>query len=407
MIKPACFIAALALVIGGCRQSPDRNMAEVLPIITDTTISSSCPFLSNDNNGGLVMSWVKENNDTDAILCYSVLNEEDNNVPQTYEIPASRGVHPHGENLPKVVCKPDGTLIAMWGIRNPKPNNKYSGLVSYAVSKNGGNDWSEAVPLASDTASYDQRYFDMEVLPSGEVAAIWLDSRLKSGKEGSTLFYAVTGADNRFAAERPIAESCCPCCRTDLFVDGKGNIHAAFRDIIQDSIRDMVHMVSTDQGKTFSSAERISIDNWAVDGCPHTGPAMAENKSGLHFAWYTMGSGNGVFYNRSADGKSFSVKENVSSQPTAKHPQITTTSSGDILIAWDQVVKHGELSNNMILLQRRSPEGKTMSTDTITSASEVAYFPVLKERKDGSVLVAYTLQKGEKNTVYYRKFALK
>ncbi|WP_276133864.1 hypothetical protein [Polluticoccus soli] len=405
-MKKIYLIPALAMISFGCRNSSD-NTQEAKPITTDTTISSSCPFLAKDNKGGLAMSWIKELNDTDAILCYSVLDKEGDRFTQTYEIPASKGVHPHGENLPKVVCKPDGTLIAMWGLPNPSPKNKYSGLVSYAVSKNGGKDWSEAIPLVSDTSSYDQRYFDMEVLPSGEVAALWLDSRFKKGKEGSTLFYAVADANNRFVGEHPIAESCCPCCRTDLFVDSKGNIHAAFRDIIEDSIRDMVHIVSIDQGKTFLSPERISVDNWAIEGCPHTGPTMAENKNGLHFAWYTMGTGSGVFYNHLTGGKTFSAKENVSSLPTAKHPQILATSANDLLIAWDQVVKSGDAANNMVLVQRRSPDGKMVSTDSITTAADVAYFPVLREYKERSVMMAFTVQKGKKSQVYYKKYLLK
>ncbi len=66
-------------------------------------------------------------------------------------------------------------------------------------------------------------------------------------------------------------------------------MHVLYRGIIDDSIRDMVHMMSTDAGKTFTAPERISNDNWVLNGCPHTGPAMTENADGLHFSWFTGG----------------------------------------------------------------------------------------------------------------------
>lgn len=399
-------ILATVITLHGCKPNQERGLSAAHSITTDTTIASSCPFLSKDNHGNVVMSWVKELNDTDAIMCYSVLGQ-DGSIAHTYEIPASKGLHPHGENMPKVACKTDGTLIAMWGIANPNPNNKYSGLVSYAVSKNGGKDWSAAIPLVADTSSYDQRYFDMGVLPSGEIALVWFDSRGKNGKEGSTLYYATSGGTDRFVGEKPIAESCCPCCRTDLMVDKKGNIHVAFRDIIGDSIRDMVHMVSENAGKSFTEPVRISADNWAINGCPHTGPTMAENSKGLHFAWYTMGTGNGVFYDHSADqGKTFSSKENVSPEPSAKHPQLLAAHNDDLFIAWDQSIKKGEDYNNIILMQHRSPAGAVVSNHSITTTSTVATYPVLIENSNKNIFIAYTVQNGDKSKVYYNKYSL-
>ena len=86
----------------------------------------------------------------------------------------------------------------------------------------------------------------------------------------------------------------------------------------------MVHIVSTDEGKTFTQPQRISQDNWVISGCPHTGPAMAENKEGIHFTWFTGGSGSGIYYNNSKDnGKTFAARDSVSGK-AAKHCQITS-----------------------------------------------------------------------------------
>ncbi len=95
----------------------------------------------------------------------------------------------------------------------------------------------------------------------------------------------------------------------------------------------MVHIYSKDGGETFTQPVRISADNWAVNGCPHTGPAMTSNRAGLHFAWFTMGGGEGVFYSKSINnGITFSGRESISARPTAKHPQLAAMPTGDLLL---------------------------------------------------------------------------
>src|SRR5436190_1839637 len=139
------------------------------------------------------------------------------------------------------------------------------------------------------------------IQPHGEIGIIWLDNRKTTTKEGSALYFASTNGKNGFEGGRLIAEPCCQCCRTDLYVDKKGGIHALFRGIVQDSIRDMVHIASTDGGNTFSIPKRINEDNWVLNGCPHTGPAMTENNEGIHFAWFTGGKNKGCYYTKTTD----------------------------------------------------------------------------------------------------------
>jgi hypothetical protein len=51
------------------------------------------------------------------VLCYSILDGHD----KTIVIPASTNIHAHAENLPKVIFKPSGDIIAVWGAKNPNP----------------------------------------------------------------------------------------------------------------------------------------------------------------------------------------------------------------------------------------------------------------------------------------------
>ncbi|HLP43042.1 MAG TPA: sialidase family protein [Fibrobacteria bacterium] len=395
----------LGLMVLACNKlSPSgrEENAGIAPRDVDT-LPSSCPFLTEDPKGNIVLSYVREVNDSVFMMCYVVSEDKGKSFGNPIEIPSSRGVRPHGENLPKMVFKPDGEILAIWGVSNPSPTKKYGGLVFYAQSHDGGKTFSEAKPLVRDTTSIDQRYFDVAVLPDGEAGIVWLDNRRKSENNGSTLYFAVTKGNNGFQEERPLQESTCVCCRTELFVGSGGKIHVAYRIILNDSIRDMVHMVSTDGGKAFSPPQRISPDDWVINGCPHTGPTMTENQNGLHFSWFTMGKGEGVFYGRSADyGKTFSPRESVSSKPSAKHPQITAFESGNLAIVWDEASQQGDATGNHIGLQVRDPLGKVIGGKIATSDSGNFSFPVLKAIDNATLLIAYTARHGKKSKVNYQ-----
>ncbi len=387
-------IIALALVfsVSSCKTVTDEKQEPISakPIATDAGYITSSPYLTKDQNDNIVLSFIKEINDSVAVMNYAVSNDKGISFGTAIEIPASKNVLPSGESMPKMIFKPNGEIIAVWGVENPSPDNKYNGLVYYSQSFDKGKSWSEAKPLVKDTASIDQRYFDVALLKNGEAGIIWLDNRTKTDKEGSTLYYATTKGKNGFENEKPIAETLCECCRTDLFVDNSGNIHAAFRVLVNDTIRDMAHIVSTNGGKVFSQTKRISEDNWVISACPHTGPSMTQNKNGLHFTWHTMGGGSGVFYCATADdGETFSKRENISNEPSARHPQIAAMPNGKLVTVWDESVHTGENYNSWVGLERRNEKGEVMSKEYITSNEMISEFPLVHALDADSVLLVW------------------
>ena len=315
-------------------------------------------------------------------------------------IPASNKVHPHNENLPKVIFKPNGEILAIWGAANPSPKNKYSGIIFYAQSFDQGKSWTEARPLVSDTSGFDQRYFDVALMPDGEAGIIWLDNRKTISNEGSGLYYAETNGKNGFSSERMIAQPSCQCCRTKLYIDEGKNVHVLFRGILNDSIRDMMHMVSGDEAKTFSSPSRISEDNWVIMGCPHTGPSMTSNQKAIHFSWFTGGNISGTFYNHSTDGgRTFSEREKISER--GMHPQMTSTPDGNIWIVWDEPSMLEGSYNKRIGMQVRSPEGKILSTNYLSSDTVDASYPVIQPLGNNQVMVAYAAKQQGNSLLQY------
>jgi hypothetical protein len=389
------------------KQNTDSAIIDfILPpvSISDEKSNASGPSLTKDPQGNPVLSWVQQQDSAETyLLCYAISSDSGQSFGKPKTIPTTKGIYPHDENLSKLVFRPNGDIIAMFAVSNPNPENSYAGLVYYTQSFDGGTTWSASKQLAKDTLnSIDERYFDMTLLPDGEVGAVWLDSRKNSNKEGSSLYFSATRGRNGFGDEKVIDTHTCQCCRTDLYVDNKNKLHIAYRAILNDSIRDMMHMVSTDNGKQFSKPERISADNWVIRGCPHTGPALASNSQGMHVAWYTMGGSSGVFYSQLREKEKFTPRESVSTIYSAKHPQITALSNENVAIVWDEKVDKGGETNNRIGLQLRNNEGEIIHTTHITTDTLTATHPVILSTAKSQVLIAYTQMSEDKKQVKYQ-----
>ncbi len=399
-MKHILTIIILSICFVGCNSGRHKTLIAASEAVQIDKSPGECPYLTKDNKGHTVLSWVRMINDSTTAFCYAV-SKDGKSFSNPVVVPNSDNIQPHGENLPKIIFKPSGEIIALWGTKSNSAKNKYAGLVSYTQSFDEGKTWTAIKPLVPDTSAVDQRYYDVALLPNGEAGIIWLDNRKTVKSEGSALYMASTSGKEGFGSGQLISQPCCQCCRTSLYIDRKGNIHALYRGIIQDSIRDMVHIVSTDGGKSFSEPKRINEDNWVLNACPHTGPAMTENENGLHFAWFTGAKDKGCYYTNSTDnGKSFTVRDSVSALGT--HPQIASFKNGELLIVWDETNIVDNQPLKQIGIQRRNAEGKTEGKEYLTTPDTNASYPVVASLNGVSSVVAYTIGKEGKNFVSYQ-----
>lgn len=395
-------LICLIFVFQSCLNSENKINISASNAVQIDTSEASCPYLTKDNNGNLVLSWIRKIDSSNSVFCYAVSKDDGKTFGKPGVIRGSENIHPHGANMPKIIFTPSGKIIAAWAVANPNPKNAYADLVYYSQSFDNGISWTKAEKLVKVSAGYDQRYFDLAIVSNGEVAITWLDNRKKSTKEGSGLYFAETIDNKGFQNERLVSEPCCPCCRTDLFVDSKKNIHILYRAIINDSTRDMVHTISTNNGRAFSLPRRISDDNWAINGCPHTGPAMTENKNGIQFTWFTGGGNGGVYYcNSNDEGKTFSPREMVSGI-AARHCQITSVSNNDIAIVWNENFIKGKIFSSRIGIELRKANGTDPFKEFITSEKGNATFPVIKSINEHAALIAYTESVNDKDYVKYK-----
>jgi len=376
---------------------------------------ASGPYFTTDHQNRPVLSWIGQTGPESYRLFYALSKDGGQTFGKPQSVPTSVGVYPHDENLSKLIWKKNGDMLAVFAVSNPNEQNAYAGLLYYTQSFDGGKTWTPRRQLSpAKASSIDERYFDLSRLPDGEIGAVWLDSRKSvpshhgahHSHEGSSLYFSRTEGRNGFVKEKSLAGSVCQCCRTRLYKDDNNQLHLTYRAILNDSIRDMMHMVSTDQGQTFSEPKRISFDNWIIRGCPHTGPTMVADQQGLHFAWYTLGNGAGVFYCQSKDGgKTFTERENVSGQASAKHPQLAALKDGKLALLWDERSEKEDQTNFRVGMQIRAANGQILRREFITPNAVSASYPVVLAMPT-HLLVAYTQKAGGQEEVYFQRVVL-
>jgi len=379
--------------------SMKKGNTEIQLVSNDKDLSD-CQYLTTDNNGNPVISWV-QGEDVEACFYYAISTDNGSSFNAPIKVLPTLGLSPHHESMPKIAFKANGTAIVVYARKSPTPKNRFAGALFYIQSNDNGVNWStqEYLHYGDTTKGVGRGFFDVTTLPDGEVGAIWLDGRKKS-RDGSSLFFAKTNKHNRFQNEIELDDKTCQCCRTELYVDKDKNINATYRDIIHDSIRDMAHLYSNDFGETFSPPKRISSDNWVINGCPHTGPTMSEDEDGLHFYWFTMGGGEGVYHTslKKQEGN-FSERSLLSS--SARHPQTANISSGGVAIVWEENVEVDAVLRNRIGFLTEA-NGIKQEAIFISPDSVDASYPVILGLPDNKVLIAWN-QRGENAyQVYYQ-----
>jgi hypothetical protein len=156
---------------------------------------------------------------------------------------------------------------------------------------------------------------------------------------------------------------------------------------------------------------RVSHDDWAINGCPDDGPAMAVDSSGtIYIVWPTVVGGptpeGALFYASSRDGKTFSARVRVATlaSPKPSHPQIVLDARGRIVIAWDEAV-NGQRTAVMRELRREAGDRISFG-EPVTLASEgPAVYPVLAAT-DRGLVAAWTSGSGDASTIAVRALTL-
>jgi len=215
------------------------------------------------------------------------------------------------DERPKIAIDKSGRIAVAYAIFK---DSAFNGQVLHTHSTDGGKTFAPSRPITRDPDS--QRFEAIAFDPQGSLFAAWLDKRNRAParEKGETYIGAAlafawsTDAGETYSETRIAKDNTCECCRLGIAFAGPGHPVVLFRNIFGGKVRDHAVMSFSDS-LTPGPARRVSVDDWAIDVCPHHGPSLALAPDGsYHAAWFTNGSiRKGLFYARSMDeGRTFS-----------------------------------------------------------------------------------------------------
>jgi hypothetical protein len=386
-IKSSFAVFTAFLAAQACRDAGARTTLSEPETISAATTVGAAPMFALSPTGKRAVAWVSApDGGTDGRLYVTA-----GGAPT--ELRDSLGpIEPHGEAPPKLAYAPDGSLFALYAVAKVVPGRRFPmSSLRLARSTDNGRTWTPPVTIASDSAFGTRNFHALHVGGDGALYVAWLEST-----QGKSKTFLTRSTDAGVTWTTPtLADTAqsCPCCRTAIATASDGTLYLAWRTVLPGNVRDVVVARSSDHGATWATPVRVHADNWVFDGCPHAGPSMQVDSSGMvHIAWWTGKQGAaGTYYARSTDkGRSFQtpVTLGVDEFSAPAHVQLALGSGGTVVAVWDD----GTVRTPKVVMRVSHDDGATFSEPTLVSAEgRAATFPVLALR-DKEVTIAWSEQ---------------
>lgn len=386
------------------------------PIETDPQIAYTLPTLTKNIKGEVVLYWTEKNPQNVVSLCFAT-SKDGKTYREKKTVFADDGLGNGRLMRPKLLFKKNGEIVAVFSYRTspampprearpapkqeanhdnhvaqtalkaPQARPKRSSEIRFTVSKDGGNTWTIPKSVDTDTTKLTRGFFDAVLLANDEVAVGYLkDVKASTKHEERDLRLAIT-KNGVFQAEKLIDAVVCDCCNISMVVDHAGALHMVYRDNNND-IRDMSHIVSIDNGSTFSTPKTLYADKWEINGCPHAGATTVSVENEQYATWFS-GTQNGQsgFRLANSSGKLLKVLDD-----SAKNTFLASDGKMAVWV-WEQTAESG-VSN---VFYSKIVNGKLLDSQKVTDSDYGQNASTLVF--NGKVLVAYEVLKADKKTV--------
>jgi hypothetical protein len=386
-----------------------KTYAHKTPDITPGS-SVLLPTLIKNHKGKVVMHWSEKDEKGLISWYFSVSANGGKTFKAKTLIASDAGIGVNRLARPRLLFKPDGTMVAIYSYRAVNPNAPQAAMpksdsqgasapmarpkrdsqIRYSSSSNGGKTWSEATSVDTDTSKLTRGFFDAIILPNNEIAVAYLKDVKNSIKhEERDLRLALT-KNGIFQEEKLLDAVVCDCCNIGMNLDPKGNLHMYYRDNNND-IRDIAHIVSADNGATFTAPQTLHNDQWEIKGCPHSGASSVTTKSNQYTTWFsgTMAGKAGL---RIANNKGQLLEV---LDPKAKNATLAANEQKAVW-AWEQPNQ-----NNVSVLYTSQIIGNTVAEKSPVQGSEKTQNVSILLAKGKTLVVAETKLEDKKTGLFF------
>lgn len=219
-------------------------------------------------------------------------------------------------------------LVAIWQTRGEFPS---MGAMVSRYSHDGGKTWHAGTNPAIDNNG-DQSHIDVIADKQGIFHAVWLADPEENGYQSLRYARSIDGGEH-WQASLKLDDSTCSCCWNTLAVSPSGEINVLYRDM---KPRDMALMQSSDNGVTWRRTSTVGEFNWQFEGCPHIGGGLAigEDNTLYSTVWTGVEGKAGLYTLRSTDnGKTWSPPQSLGG--LASHSDIAVNKQ-QVMAIWDE-----------------------------------------------------------------------
>lgn len=152
-------------------------------------------------------------------------------------------------------------------------------------SRDAGRSWSKPMTVNTVAMSAREGLHGMASDGKSKLIAVWLDLRNKKTELWSSVSDdgGETWNPNTRIYKSP-DQTICECCHPSVIFTPTGEIVAMWRNWLNGS-RDMYQSVSSDGGKTFSTAKKLGTGTWRIQGCPMDGGSVAPGEKAVGYVW--------------------------------------------------------------------------------------------------------------------------
>jgi hypothetical protein len=373
------------------------------------------PAIAISPSGDAYVAWVNHGSkgQADVMIARFTSNGKIDGVPVRVNPQAGIATAWRGDP-PTLAVAPDQTVFVGWTAQVASDKH-HATDVYLSASHDRGQSFAAPVKVNDDEKPSSHGLHSLAIGSEGRIYMAWLDDRnlapmpavdAQSGtgqhqeESNRELFSAFsTDGGRTFSKNQRLANDVCPCCKTALAVAPDGRVYASWRQVLPGDFRHIAVAASSDGGQTFAKSVIVSDDQWALKGCPVSGPSLSFAKDGsLRVLWFA-GAENyqqGIYWSASRDGGlSFAPRQLLAPGFARSSPVLIDGGEEMPLAVWETSANNKSELQATTLLDVDQFVTRSL---TIAEDGELPAAAPLHNR----ILVAYVAKDGERRSIWLR-----